>query len=472
MKKRIIGLTTLLLLLIPLSFAATSHVMVQKLSSQTIISPLGEAAFNILVTNDRAEQDLFFIEVPDVVWSVRTTYAPEYTTGMVMSAYETKNTTLYLKPNKNIAPGTYFVELRVKSQTTKEFDSQIFIVKVDPKFVDYTAVIGTEIIGSTSIDPQKSNSLKIAFKNDEPVYLENVTIETKSRFLNKVSVFDLPPYSEKVVDFTLNIDASTPKQEDTVIITASHANKKVATLETTLFIKEFRLPYKTDIQTTKRFLHTIHNIIFTNTENAQKTQDAAIPAPDSRAYIITSPSAVTEDFDDVSYLVWKGVSLSPDETYTVTVIEDYRPVLGGIIVLLIFIVAYYTFRSPIIIQKKGYGVHKKDTGNNEIKIVIHVKNRSGRFIEQVRVLDRLPVIHKVEPDFGAGTPEPKFRRHGNAEIMLDWDIALAPKEERIFTYKMKSALPIVGEYVLRPVVVQYGKRNRRVTSEAYKLFID
>jgi hypothetical protein len=129
------------------------------------------------------------------------------------------------------------------------------------------------------------------------------------------------------------------------------------------------------------------------------------------------------------------------------------------------------YRSPVIINKKAFGIRKKDIGNNEIKVVLHVKNRTGKFLEKVRVLERLPIIHKVQPDFGPETPEPKFRR-SHEGVVLDWDIALAPREERIFTYRITSALPIVGEYTLRPCVVQYGPKGKRTSSEPYRLQID
>jgi hypothetical protein len=135
-------------------------------------------------------------------------------------------------------------------------------------------------------------------------------------------------------------------------------------------------------------------------------------------------------------------------------------------------VLYYQLRSPIIVKKKAYALHKKDTGNNEIKIVLYLKNRTNKTLEKVRVLDRLPIIHRVEPDFGAGTPEPKFRRSGAEGIILDWDIVLAPQEERIFTYRIKSALPIVGEFTLKPCVVQYGHGGKRTNSPPFRLLID
>ncbi len=226
-----------------------------------------------------------------------------------------------------------------------------------------------------------------------------------------------------------------------------------------------------DVISSKHFLYTEHDITFTNTEGALKKLDASIQKPSTYAILRTAPGAKTEEFDGVQYLVWEGVSLNPNETYKVQVIEDYRPVAGAGIILLLIIIAYYSLRSPIIVKKKAYAIHKKDTGNNELKIVLYIMNRTGRTLEKVRVLDRLPIIHRVEEDFGPGTPEPKYRKSHDG-IILDWDIALAPREERIFTYKVKSSLPLVGEFTLKPCIVQYGSKGRRTSSGEYRLVID
>lgn len=469
--KKTLTTTLIILFLLPFAFAQIS-VSSNDVAFQKTISPLGEASFDVIVENEGDLADVFVLELSDVAWSLKTKYTPDYTTGIPLEKGNTKEVTVYMKPNQNIAPGTYYVELRIKSQVTKEYKSHIFIITVDPKFVDYSVNIKADVLEPTSIDPAKTNSIKVSLRNDYPVYLENVSVEAKSNFIDRKTFIDVPPKTEKIVEFSLNIDSSTPKQEDTLSIIAKHQNKEIATVSKTLFIKEYKLPYKADVVKSSGFLFEKSEITFTNTEDATKTQDALVAKPRTTAILITVPAAATDKFDEKDYLVWSGLSLGPGESYTVTVIQDYRPIAGAFIAILIIVILYFSYRSPILVKKKAYGVHKKDTGNNEIKVMIHLRNRSGRFIEKVRVLERLPMIHKAEPEFGPSTPEPKFRRQGNAEIILDWDIALAPHEERIFMYKVKSALPVVGEYSLKPCVVQYGHKGRRVTSEPTRIFLD
>ncbi|MBN2421117.1 hypothetical protein JXB27_02445 [Candidatus Woesearchaeota archaeon] len=467
--KNKISTTLIFVLLLPIVFAQAATI--EKISSSAVVSPLGEAKFEMKITNPNSFADTFMLELSDVLWSIRTENMPDFTTGVSLNSKESKTITVYLKPNSKLSSGTYYLELRAKSLETRAYQSEVFMVKIDPKVVDYKITIPVEILEPLSIDPAKTNSVKLRIKNPYPVYLEGITVSASSKFLNKDAVVDVEPESEKIIDFSLNIDESTPKQEDDVTITVTQLNREIASAKETIYIKEYRQPYRVDDKVTSKFLQTVHEITFTNTEGAEKTRDASFEKPRTRALILTSPLAKTEMFNNQAYLVWQDVTLKADETYKVVVKEDYRPLAGAAAIIIIIIAAYYFMRSPIIVKKKAYAVHKKDTGNNEIKVLVYIKNRTGDTIEKVRVLERLPIIHKVEPDFGAGTPEPKFRR-GHEGIVLDWDIVLAPHEERIFTYKIKSALPIVGEHTLRPTVVQYGHANKRTSSEPYRIILE
>ncbi len=458
MKKRYILTIIFALLFIPLSFAQDAPLMT--------ISPLGEAKFSFDVVNTGDEPDTFVLEPSDVAWTMRTDFTPDFTTGIDLNARANKSTTIYLKPNEKLTKGIYYVEIRIRSRATHEYTSKFFTVKIDPEYVDYKITIPVEISDSTSIDPSKVNSVKLTVKNPYPVYLRNISVTATSKFLNKEAIIDVLPKSEKIVDFSLKIDESTPKQEDALKISVMQGTREIANASETLYIREFKQPYEVKDSLDNKFLQKVHSITFVNTESSEKTRDASFPAPSTKAMIRTSPYAERQEFDGVQYLVWKDMTLKSGESETVVMVEDYRPLAALILVIVLVIAGYYLFRSPIIVRKKAYGIHKKDTGNNEIKVLVYLKNRTGRTIEKVRVLERLPIIHKVEPDFGPGTPEPKFRR-GYDSIVLDWDIVLAPHEERIFSYKIKSALPIIGEHTLRPTVVQYGNKSKRISSLPY-----
>ncbi|HIH39792.1 TPA: hypothetical protein HA219_03665 [Candidatus Woesearchaeota archaeon] len=470
MKKRLFTFTVILLLL-PFVSAEVTKIVLQKQTAEATISPLGEAKFAIEVTNGNSFSDIFYLELSDISWSLRTLNTPDATTGIFLEPNEKAKSTIYVKPTEGVVEGTHYVELRIRSSETGEYTSELFIVRVDSRVIDYSVKVPVEILEPTSIDPARTNSVKVLIKNPYPVHMINVSVSANSKFLNKDIIVDIPPKSDKVIEFSLNLDSTTPKQEDLVTVLVTQNGREMAFIEKILSIKEYRLPYKQDISVEKVFLGKVHKYTFTNTENSQKTQDVMIQKMLTPAFLITNPSAGTEVFDDKIYFIWKSVTLNPNESYSVTIKEDYRQYVIAVLAIILVLILYFGFRSPIIIKKKAYAIHRKDTGNNEMKVVLYVKNRSFRTLEKVRVLDRLPGIHRVEEDFGPGTPEPKYRK-SHEEIILDWDIILSPKEERIFTYKVKSALPLVGEFTLKPCVVQYGHKGKRTSSAPYRLIID
>ncbi len=471
MKKRLFALAVIILLL-PFVSAEVIKIVLQKQTSEVVISPLGEAKFEIEVGNTGEIADTFYLELSDVAWSLRTMNTPDATTGISLKPNEKMKSVIYIKPNEDVAEGTHYVELRIRSSETGKYSSELFIIKVDPKTIDYSVKVPVEVLEPTSIDPARTNSVKVLIKNPYPVHLVNVSVSANSKFLNKDIIVDIPPKSEKIIEFALNIDYTTPKQEDLATIVVKQNGREMASVEKILSIKEYRLPYKQEVTAEKAFLGKIHRYTFTNTEGAQKTQDIMVQKLLTPAFLITSPSAGTEIFDKKIYFIWKSITLNPNESYSVIIKEDYKQYVITALIVALILILYFGFRSPIIIKKKAYAIHKKDTGNNEMKVVLYVKNRSLRTIEKVRVLDRLPIIHRVEEDFGPGTPEPKYRKHGTEGIILDWDIILSPKEERIFTYKVKSALPLVGEFTLKPCVVQYGSKGKRTSSAPYRMMID
>ena len=382
------------------------------------VSVIGNAKFDIEVTNGNAASDVYYLELSDVSWSLRTLNTPDATTGIFLEPSEKAKSVVYIKPNENVVEGTHYVELRIRSSETGEYTSELFIINIDARKIDYSVKVPAEVLEPTSIDPAKTNSVKVLIKNPYPVHLINVSVSANSKFLNKDIIVDIPPKSEKIIEFALNLDSTTPKQEDLVTILVMQNGRELAFTEKILSIKEYRLPYKQDVSVEKVFLGRLHKYIFTNTEGSQKTQDIMIQKMATPAFLITTPSAGTDIFDGKTYFIWKAVTLNPNESYSVIVKEDYKQYVITFLIAALVLILYFGFRSPIIIKKKAYAIHKKDTGNNEVKVVLYIKNRSFRTLEKVRVLDRLPGIHRVEEDFGPGTPEPRYRKHGMGEIIL------------------------------------------------------
>lgn len=100
-----------------------------------------------------------------------------------------------------------------------------------------------------------------------------------------------------------------------------------------------------------------------------------------------------------------------------------------------------------------------------------MKNRSGRNLKNIKVMDRLPRLSGIDEEFGAQTPEPKIVRHAREGFILDWNISLEPGDERIFSYTIKSKLPIVGTLELKPLVAELSN-GKRAASNSFSIYAE
>jgi hypothetical protein len=80
------------------------------------------------------------------------------------------------------------------------------------------------------------------------------------------------------------------------------------------------------------------------------------------------------------------------------------------------------------------------------------------------IIDVLPNTMGSPEDFG--TLKPTTIQQGTKGKRFIWEIGnLAPHEERIISYKVKSTLKLIGETRLPACVVQYKTKKGKIISE-------
>jgi hypothetical protein len=177
--------------------------------------------------------------------------------------------------------------------------------------------------------------------------------------------------------------------------------------------------------------------------------------------------------EEVDKTAW-DIILSPEETATIIVIENYRvlPILG--LIILLIILGYYQFRSPIVLKKQTIVTGQDEEGISEMKIRIFVKNRSKQPFYNVRLLDRAPSIAQVHVANGLGILEPSKIVHTERKgTIIKWDFeSLESYEERIVTYAIKARLKIIGTLGLPSVKVKFENvKGRQKTTESGRAII-
>ena len=106
-------------------------------------------------------------------------------------------------------------------------------------------------------------------------------------------------------------------------------------------------------------------------------------------------------------------------------------------------------------------IKKEQDGSSTVKISITLKNKGFKKIHNVKVMDRVPKIAETPHEFGTAHPKVAETPQG---VQLIWEITtLSSNEEKIFTYKARSKLQIIGKSTIPSAVAKYVKGNRTLT---------
>ncbi len=136
------------------------------------------------------------------------------------------------------------------------------------------------------------------------------------------------------------------------------------------------------------------------------------------------------------------IDLEPKETMTITYSISYFPVfLGGILLLLasfLFITNYLNKFSVTKELKKGA---------DSILVSVSIKNRTNTEMKNVKLEDLVPKPLKLVKDFGTVVPSSIVNAKNGTKIVWKFDV-LAPKEELIINYQVKSSMHVLGNIQL------------------------
>ena len=141
--------------------------------------------------------------------------------------------------------------------------------------------------------------------------------------------------------------------------------------------------------------------------------------------------------------------------------------------IIVAVVLYFLFRSPIIVRKGIANVVMSEGGISEAKIVVRVKNRSSKQVSNIEVIDNVPHIAHVEKELSIGSMQPHaVMQHPKRGVVIKWNIeAIEPGDERVLSYKMKSRLAILGEFNLPAATARCKVGEKVVISNSNRVSI-
>jgi len=181
------------------------------------------------------------------------------------------------------------------------------------------------------------------------------------------------------------------------------------------------------------------------------------------SYLFTTvepnPDDTNFNWFSASY-VWNE-NLSPGEQLKVSAVTNW---FYPLIILILIVFGFLLIKNsiyPDIALKKKVSFVKTKGGQFALKVSIMIKAK--RFIEKIKITDKLPQLVELYDKFGTITPDVIDMKHKKLEWSLN---SLNSGESRVFSYIIYSKIGVVGKFELPNASAVYEKdgKIKQITS--------
>ena len=464
----------LLLIILTVSNAFASDYKLEVKPLYDTITPDEQARFDLVITNNEATELRFRIYYSDVLWDFRT--EPRTDSTVTIPAKSSKTISLMLKPN-NLALATYLIPVTVNPETDNQFmvvNLRVSVMSGEEKSGGiYGTAIETSVKMNEKVDPRKPLIINVEVANKNPKYNENMTFVLDAGLFTEQRSISLGPYEKK--QFTIEKTLNPLEKPDKYFVDAyflSYQNNKstiVGRIPRSLvyeIVEYGSFERKVDVE--KGFMYSKQTTMLSNTGNKEKTELIKVETSILKMlFQKTDPKPGQMITEQENRYYGFDVTLKPGESKQIQITSDYKVLFWIVVILLVIGVIYFLARSPIVVKKSYTNLTMREGGISEMKVIIHIKNRSYKSRENVIVTDRVSNIAEVLKDFPVGTLQPSsILKHDKHGVVIKWEIdSLDGFEERILTYNIKSRLSILGEFRLSRAKATFTQfRRKRTTS--------
>lgn len=436
-----------------------------------------DAIFRLKITNPTDKVKEFSIYTPDVEWSMRTEPAGDYI--LKVYPHSSSETIILLTPFAYKTPGLYGATINVKPLNEEGLDSKKLIIEIQEESTPkgYLPSVHLETFMLKEIDPRKPVKIKVNLVNQNPLEIADLRVELSSQLISKSYSTTLGPLESKAIDFAINIDQSMHPMLDTLKVSASTKLEdklfKFEAIQQQYSIIEYGRVSEEAI-VTKEFLKKTKDITLFNEGN--------IPLPYTVKERYSWTSAWLKSFnpepkiqleEGYKYYVWT-LNLEAKEKVMVKVLTNYWSPVIILIMGILIVITYYSFRSPVTIKKSSTIESIKHGGISEMKIQLDVKNRGASHVDEVELTDKLTNMLSYYKDehLKCLVPPDKVLKHDKKGTILKWNLGtLEPFEERVITYKVISRLSILGGLSLPVTMASYKKGRRKIKTTSNRLYL-
>ena len=457
------------------TFASASF-SAEIISSDSLIQYGEIANYNINIKNNLDKPQSFrLVSSPDG-WNVYTSPLSDYT--FTIPPNQEREIKLKVSPRYMFETRPYNIQLRIRSLTLDETKNLNLLVQVyKPEEREYVPHVVPELFIPFEIDPRKTINLEIDLNNLNNRNISSLFLEISSNYFYEKKEIQLKPMEKKSLNVKFEIDDLTSPDDDIVKLEvwAEH-NQRTHRWER---VSPFRIIGYSELIKEKiedsSFLRSEIKINLKNDANIKESYEIPVKVGYFKSFFSSFEPRYSYKLssEEGRFLVW-NFELDAQEEASIHVKTNYISLVIFILLIIAVIIAYYVLRPPIKIKKEVSHVGTSEGGISDIKVILFIKNRTSKVIEDISIIEKIPHLASIGKEFQIGTLMPsKVMQNPKKGTLVKWTLqTLEANEERIITYKIKSKLSILGGLTLPSTIVKFSVRGKESKTKSNRLNLD
>ncbi|MFH1174639.1 MAG: hypothetical protein V1725_05880 [archaeon] len=420
------------------------------------------ALFNITLSNELGVQDRYAIYSTDVYWIIEPS-------AVSVAGGEQASFILHINPISNTPDQIYLVPVTFRSSLAENkfltADLTIALRDENELPLNYVINVGMKVTPQADVDPRDELPIEITLNNRNGKTYDKIIVDVSSTLFSKQYLVQLGPWEERSNTLKVKLDALQDPGTYPLDVRAVIGNDTIASASSSFVVIGYStIPQDQDV--TKGFFSTKTTTTLKNVGNYKKSELVKVPSTwFSRMFTSATPAYMLLKEKGRTYLSW-DIVLNPDESYQLMYETNYQSLFWICVLLVLIILGYFIFRNPLIVEKKARVVGSAFEGISTIKLKVYLRNRTGKTLQNIKVIDLIPSIAELVDESLLGTLKPtKIFKHERSGMIARWDLEkIDPFEERIISYKLKSKLKIVGDMTLPAVKVKFEVKGKQRTA--------
>lgn len=442
----------IIILLLILPFINSVNIDVEKQSSpETYIPELNnEIIYELLLTNN-GQSDVF---------SITNLIGLEITpsSGIKIDSGETKKLNLKIKSLEEIdEEGLYIFSYFLKGKKDKEVQEKKLSFDIIPLKKVFS-------VNADNFNPE-SNDLDVFIKNNANYNFKDIVINFESSFFDINKEVSLKPYEEK--EFSLELEKERfekLKAGDYTLNAEINIDNKIVKINDTIHFRERDI---LDISQEDYGFFINTKIISKQNKGNIVSESVTTIKKNIITRLFTSFSPSPDDIErDGGIVTYTWVEkINPGEEFNVTTKTNWLfPFLLIFFIVLVVLLVRQYIRTDLVLRKKISFVKAKG-GEFGLKITITASSKA--FIEDIKIIDRLPSLVKLHEKFLNEKPD----KIDEKKRLIQWKInKLERGEKRVFSYFIYSKVGILGRFALPSAFALYERDGIKRESTSNKAF--